>query len=97
MNEADVIKRCKAIATKQGVPFIRLTFGAGVQVGWPDFCFLIPGGRPWFVEFKAPGKKPTKRQEYRIRLLRDFGYDVSVCDDAGEFGYDLLDRLEKWP
>lgn len=50
--------------------------------GWPDRCFLIPGGRPFFIEFKATGKLPDPRQEYRIACLKLWGYDVEIHDDA---------------
>jgi hypothetical protein len=47
---------------------------------WPDQLFLIPGGRPLFIEFKKPGEVPTEKQAHRIKQLRDLGYDVEVCD-----------------
>lgn len=47
---------------------------------WPDRMFLIPGGRPLFIEFKRPGAKPTAKQWQRINELREIGYDVEVCD-----------------
>lgn len=47
---------------------------------WPDRMFLIPGGRPLFIEFKRPGCVPTPKQQHRINELRELGYDVEVCD-----------------
>lgn len=78
-----------AYATMLGVHSIRMFFGPGMQVGWPDVLFLIPGGRPLFIEFKATGKKPTAKQRKKIRLLRDEGYDVAVCDTIAA-GKDLI-------
>jgi uncharacterized protein YyaL (SSP411 family) len=66
-------------------------FGLGVRgiklnikssTGWPDRMFLIPGGRPLFIEFKKPGEKPTKKQLHIHTLLRELGYQVEVHDDA---------------
>jgi hypothetical protein len=51
--------------------------------GWPDRTFskvcndqigLI------FIEFKAPGKKPTKLQDHIIAKLRALGHEVYVID-----------------
>ena len=53
-------------ATSLGIPTIRMFFGPGIQTGWPDVLFLIPGGRSLFIEFKAPGNEPTKKQEKKL-------------------------------
>lgn len=45
---------------------------------WPDRMFLIPGGRPFFIEFKAPGEEPTVLQANTIKELIEDGYDVEV-------------------
>ena len=73
-------------ANKQGIRTIRMYFGPGIQTGWPDVLFLMPGGRPLFIEFKAPGKIPTPKQVAKIVLLEDFGYRVEVCSsvDSGK-------------
>ena len=63
-----------------GIKVIRLYFGPGITTGWPDVLFLIPGGRPLFIEFKAPGNIPTKKQQKRMCDLRNAGYCVTWCD-----------------
>jgi hypothetical protein len=51
--------------------------------GYPDRLFLIPGGRPLFVEFKRPGiGRLTALQEKEICFLKKLGYSVSVYDSA---------------
>ncbi len=50
------------------------------DAGWPDRLFAIPGGKPFFVEFKAFGKTLQPLQEKRIADLKDWGYDVEVHD-----------------
>lgn len=58
---------------------------------WPDRMFLIPGGRPLFVELKNPHDgRLSAGQKLRVyRLLRD-GYDVEIHDNATY----LLEALE---
>lgn len=71
-------------AKSLGVEVIRMHFGPGVQVGWPDDLFLIPGGTPLFLEAKARGKKPTEKQLAKIKKLEDLGYDVGWYDNKDE-------------
>jgi len=49
--------------------------------GVPDRIF-IKDGRVVFIEFKAPGKKPTKLQERIIGKIRNAGVEVYVCDNV---------------
>ena len=67
-------------AEKLGISVIRMVFRPGLRRGWPDVLFLVRGGRPLFIEFKAPSKKPTELQQSKIDLLRTLGYDVCCCD-----------------
>ena len=48
--------------------------------GVPDRMVCLPGGRIYFVELKAPGKKPTVLQLRQMKLLRDLGFNVKVLD-----------------
>jgi hypothetical protein len=47
----------------------------------PDRIF-IKAGHVVFIEFKAPGKKPTPLQAQTIRKLKDAGCEVWVCDNV---------------
>ncbi len=71
-------------AKKMGIYSIRMYFGPGVSRGWPDDLFLIPGGKPLFIEFKAAGKKATPLQLRKIAVLEGLGYNVCVCDNSDE-------------
>lgn len=51
--------------------------------GAPDRVF-IKAGRLVFIEFKAPGKKPTAHQTLEIERLRAEGMEVYVIDDIDE-------------
>lgn len=60
---------------------IRKMNGMGMR-SWPDRCFFIPGGKPFFIEFKRLGEEPTKLQAQTIKELLEDGYDVEVHDSA---------------
>lgn len=62
-----------------GVPSIPLKLTRGSETGRPDVLFLIPGGKPLFIEFKDGDNKPEPKQEYWIEILTTLGYDVKVC------------------
>lgn len=48
--------------------------------GVPDRLVLFPGGRVYFVELKAPGKKPRPLQIKQMRDIAALGCDVRVID-----------------
>lgn len=52
--------------------------------GLPDRMCLMPGGRVFFVELKAPGKKPDGLQPYIHKKLRKLGFIVYVIDNPGK-------------
>ena len=79
--EAATQKRSIAFARSLGVEVIRMSFRPGVASGWPDVLFLIPGGRPLMVEFKAPRGSTTPMQRHRLATLARLGYDVAVAYD----------------
>lgn len=47
----------------------------------PDRLFSLKNGMVFFVEFKAPGKKPTEKQKLDHELRRSRGFTVLVIDD----------------
>jgi len=94
MLEAEVIKRVQAWAKKEKMEYIRLVLNPRVAAGWPDFMYLIPGGRPVFIEYKATGKKPTPMQRKRIKDLDALGYDVVVAD-CPDFAIGYLSNARK--
>lgn len=53
------------------------------QNGWPDRMFMVPRC-PAFVEFKRPGEKPTKLQEWRLQELRELGYAAEWFDNSAD-------------
>ena len=67
------------------------TNGRFGSTGYPDRIFLRPG-RVLFIEFKAPGKKPTPLQTKRHEELRSFGQVVYTADSAA-LGRSILDEV----
>lgn len=74
------IKKRKGLAFKFTSPSMR---------GVPDRMILLPGGRIYFVELKAPGQRPRPLQEKRARQLRALGFSV-YCLDSDEAINDFL-------
>ncbi len=76
--EAAVVRWAKA----QGIESLKLnTMG---RRSMPDRLFWLNGGRPLLIEFKRPGKRPTKLQAYTMKKLKGLGYAVVWCDSAEE-------------
>ena len=74
-------------AKEHGIVAIRFTpYG---EVGWPDHIFVFPGGVTVWVEFKAPGKLPTRLQAYRHEQLRSLDHVVYVINNK-ELGIRIL-------
>lgn len=48
--------------------------------GVPDRIVIFPSNRIYFVELKAPGKKPRPLQIKQMRDLESFGCEVFVLD-----------------
>lgn len=59
------------------------------RVGAPDILVLLKG-RHFFIEVKAPGKKPEKYQEREITRLKSAGFAVFVVDSP-----EAIDNLIK--
>lgn len=80
-TENDVRQYAIRLAKTLGLERVRMHFGPGAAVGWPDDWFLVPGGRPLIVEFKRPGGETSAMQDHRIETLEKLGYDVHVIDN----------------
>ena len=61
--------------------------------GIPDRLVLMPGGKIAFVELKAPGEKPRKLQQVRIKQLRKMGFMCFVVDGL-EMISNVLDSIK---
>lgn len=86
MREKDIeeylrkqVKKIKGTAYK---------FESPGNIGVPDRIVLLPGGRIFFIELKAPGKKPRPNQVYQQRKIKELGNEVLVIDSF--LGVDLF-------
>lgn len=78
MRESDIERKLKTKVEKLGAKVLKLT-SPGMN-GMPDRLVLVPGGRTYFVELKAPGKKLRPLQQKRFDELRQLGFDVRMID-----------------
>jgi Holliday junction resolvase len=79
MRESAIERTVGEFCKRHGIITLKLA-GAGAR-GQPDRLFL-KGSKAVFVEFKAPGKKPTALQARWIKRLTDAGFDAFYVDDA---------------
>jgi hypothetical protein len=82
LEKAIEVKTCRKVFDTMGVRSVKLSIGG--NTGWPDRMFLIKGGKPLLIEFKAPGKQPYPRQVYIHDMLLGLGYEVQVHDNADD-------------
>lgn len=79
MLERDVEKHlCKRV--KEDLHGWALKFVSPGQNGVPDRVVLVPKGRIYFVETKAPGKNLQKLQEWACGRIKGLGFAVLRLD-----------------
>ena len=79
MLESDIEKHlCKRV--KSELHGWALKFVSPGQNGVPDRVILVPDGRIYFVETKAPGKKLRRLQEHVCCLIKQLGFKVLRID-----------------
>lgn len=54
--------------------------------GLPDRMVLMPEGKIYFAELKAPGKKPRPLQKAVHSMLMNMGFKVFVIDTKEKVG-----------
>lgn len=79
MRERDIEAKVCDLAKRAG--WLAYKFVSPSQRSVPDRIF-IRAGRIVFVEFKAPGAKPTTLQSRMIERLQGAGCEVHVCDSV---------------
>ena len=80
--EKHIEAKCRKFAKARGHVFWKLVVQG--YPGVPDRLMLSPG-RVVFIEFKAPGKKPTPLQAAWHSRLRALGFEVHVIDNVLDF------------
>jgi hypothetical protein len=92
MRESTIEQAVCAYAKAKGC--LSLKLAGQNQKGQPDRMFLWDG-RVIFIEFKAPGKRPTALQARWIERLNANDFHAWYCDDI-EGGKRLIDLLTRW-
>ena len=82
MKESDLEKKLVSHITKLGG--IAYKFSSPNRKSVPDRLCIMPNGRVFFVELKAPGKAPTPLQLHEHEILRSLGHTVLVIDNVGD-------------
>lgn len=65
---------------------LSIKLNSATMSGLPDRMILMPVGRIYFVELKAPGKKPRPLQIVVHKMLNDLGFKVYVIDTKEKVG-----------
>lgn len=78
MLEKQIEAYFRSQCTKQKWLALKLTTPA--FTGIPDRLVLLPNGKIYFVELKAPGKVPRPRQLYVHAQLQKYGHTVVIID-----------------
>ena len=93
MRESTIEQAVCAYAKAKGC--LSLKLAGQNQKGQPDRMFLYQG-RVLFIEFKAPGKRPTALQARWLDRLSDHTFHTACCDDI-EAGKRLINLItETW-
>ena len=89
MLEKDIEEKICKYAIDHGL--LHYKFTSPARRGVPDRMFVLPQGRIFFIEMKAPGNTPTPSQEREHFRLRQAGVTVYWTDSV-ERGIKYIDR-----
>ncbi len=79
MREREIERRLVSAVRQMGG--LALKFTSPGMAGVPDRLILLPGGRAFFAEVKAPGKRLRPLQERRKAQLEQLGFRVYAIDN----------------
>lgn len=88
-------KRIEAVLKKQIeiIGGMCLKFSSPGNTSVPDRICLFPGGLALFVECKAPGKVPSKKQEACHVTFKQYGFPVVVVDSVPSV-FELCEKIQ---
>lgn len=75
--EAYLVKKVRTVLHGKAYKFV-----SPGNTGVPDRLVCLPGGVMFFVELKAPGRKPSPVQQARQKELEALGASVYGCMDS---------------
>lgn len=81
--ESTLERKCRVLAKEHGCWLVK--WSAPGRRGVPDRVLFSGDGRVDFIEFKAPGKEPSRMQVYVIGVLEDYGCRVHTVDNIKDF------------
>ena len=93
MLEKEIEKKLKDKVKEMGG--LCLKWESPGYTGVPDRMILLPGGRIYFVELKAPGKKERPRQRYVQAILQRLGFTVFASVDSIEKVDEIIRELHR--
>jgi len=67
----------KEVKKRGGIAYKLVSPG---RINVPDRLCIMPGGRIFFVECKAPGEKPREGQVREMKRLKELGCEVYTLD-----------------
>ncbi len=94
ISEKQIEQKLRLAVKAQGG--LALKFVSPSTTGVPDRIIFFPGGKVYFVEVKAPGKKMTLKQEKIAKILQGYGHKVRLIDSfegVAEFIQEALSKL----
>lgn len=91
-EEAKIEKAVVAYAISKGC-YVR-KFSSPSHAGVPDRLFLTPAGIVFFIEFKAPGKKPTGLQLRELSEIEKRNGNATWVDNIDD-GKAVVDQYLK--
>ena len=80
MGEIAIEQAVMLKARQLGIVGLKLTSPG--NTGLPDRMFLIPGGRPLYIEFKKPGEELEPKQVYWYNIFKLLNYHIEVHDSV---------------
>ncbi|HVJ70562.1 MAG TPA: VRR-NUC domain-containing protein [Sphingomicrobium sp.] len=91
MREREHEKLLRKTVVRAGGLCIKLP--AYLYRGIPDRMVLMPGGRIYFLELKAEGKKPSVTQSAFRKILQAMGFYSEIIQGKDEMERFLDDRI----
>ena len=92
MNEKYIEQKLRDAVRSAGG--LALKFVSPGTNGVPDRILLMPEGRAFFAETKAPGQKLRPLQERRKKQLESLGFKVYVIDSIKKTG-EMIDEIQR--
>ena len=91
MRESVIEAAIRKYAISRGMLVYKFTSPG--KKGVPDRMFITRKGTVWFMEIKAPGKKPTALQERELSLMAERGVTAWWTDNIMD-GVKRVDNME---